>query len=169
MNQYFCINVCLFILYLLYVSISWITIRQFSWYSTRYWIVFLIWIHISNYINIVAYRPVAKRWLCKERPLLRNGSINSGRLGNACNIHARNNIRTVFSMWFVPRCLVWSLVRSDEMPNIFMRDKPIFSAERMLHKDYYRRSSTEKKISGRESQGAWRQDELIGGKPPVVK
>jgi hypothetical protein len=23
--------------------------------------------------------------------------------------------------------------------------------------------------SGRESQGAWRQDELIGGKPPVVK
>jgi hypothetical protein len=24
-------------------------------------------------------------------------------------------------------------------------------------------------ISGRESRGAWRQDELIGGKPPVVK
>jgi hypothetical protein len=24
-------------------------------------------------------------------------------------------------------------------------------------------------ISGREPQGAWRQDELIGGKPPVVK
>jgi hypothetical protein len=26
-----------------------------------------------------------------------------------------------------------------------------------------------KKITGRESQGAFRQDELIGGKPPVVK
>jgi hypothetical protein len=26
-----------------------------------------------------------------------------------------------------------------------------------------------KKNSGRESQGAWRQDKLIGGKPPVVK
>jgi hypothetical protein len=26
-----------------------------------------------------------------------------------------------------------------------------------------------KEISGREPQGAWRQDELIGGKPPVVK
>jgi hypothetical protein len=26
-----------------------------------------------------------------------------------------------------------------------------------------------KKVSGRESQGAWRQDELIGGKSPVVK
>jgi hypothetical protein len=38
----------------------------------------------------------------------------------------------------------------------------------MLHKDYYRVSSAEKK-SGRGSQGAWRQDELIGGKPPVVK
>jgi hypothetical protein len=25
------------------------------------------------------------------------------------------------------------------------------------------------KISGRWSEGAWRQDELIGGKPPVVK
>jgi hypothetical protein len=40
---------------------------------------------------------------------------------------------------------------------------------RLLHKDYYRRSSAEKKKSGRGSQGAWRQDELIGGKPPVVK
>jgi hypothetical protein len=39
----------------------------------------------------------------------------------------------------------------------------------MLHKDYYRNGSLEKKISGRASQGAWRQDELIGGKPPVVK
>jgi hypothetical protein len=27
----------------------------------------------------------------------------------------------------------------------------------------------EKKNVGRESQGAWGQDKLIGGKPPVVK
>jgi hypothetical protein len=26
-----------------------------------------------------------------------------------------------------------------------------------------------KKNYGRESQGAWRKDKLIGGKPPVVK
>jgi hypothetical protein len=26
-----------------------------------------------------------------------------------------------------------------------------------------------KKVSSRKSQGAWRQDELIDGKPPVVK
>jgi hypothetical protein len=26
-----------------------------------------------------------------------------------------------------------------------------------------------KRNSGRQSQGAWRQDELIGGKPPVAK
>jgi hypothetical protein len=40
----------------------------------------------------------------------------------------------------------------------------------MLHKDYDRKGSVaKKKISGRESQGAWRQYELIGGKPPVVK
>jgi hypothetical protein len=29
--------------------------------------------------------------------------------------------------------------------------------------------SVEKKNTGRESQGACRQDKLIGGKPPVVK
>jgi hypothetical protein len=39
----------------------------------------------------------------------------------------------------------------------------------MLHKDYDRKDSVAKKISGRESQGACRQDELVGGKPPVVK
>jgi hypothetical protein len=39
----------------------------------------------------------------------------------------------------------------------------------MLHKDYDRKGSVDKKISGREFQGAWRQDELIGSKPPVVK
>jgi hypothetical protein len=32
-----------------------------------------------------------------------------------------------------------------------------------------RERSVEKKISIDEFQGAWRQDELIGGKPPVVK
>jgi hypothetical protein len=56
-----------------------------------------------------------------------------------------------------------------ERQSIFIRKKPIFSSERMLHKDYYRKSSVEKKISGRESQGALRRNELIGGKLPVVK
>jgi hypothetical protein len=51
-----------------------------------------------------------------------------------------------------------------------VRDKLIFSSERMLHKAYDRKGSVKKKkISGRESQRAWRQDELIGGKPSVVK
>jgi hypothetical protein len=31
------------------------------------------------------------------------------------------------------------------------------------------RVQLQKKISGREPEGAWRQDELIGGKAPVVK
>jgi hypothetical protein len=38
----------------------------------------------------------------------------------------------------------------------------------MLHKDYDRKSLA-KEISNRESQWALRQDELIYGKPPVVK
>jgi hypothetical protein len=37
----------------------------------------------------------------------------------------------------------------------------------MLHKDYVLKGSAEKN-SGHDRQGAWRQDELIGGKPPVV-
>jgi hypothetical protein len=49
-----------------------------------------------------------------------------------------------------------------------MIDKPIFSSERILHKDYDRKGSVEK-ISGGKPLEAWRQDELIGGKPPVVK
>jgi hypothetical protein len=39
----------------------------------------------------------------------------------------------------------------------------------MLRKDYNRNCSVERKIAGHESQGAYRQDKLIGGKPPVVK
>jgi hypothetical protein len=37
----------------------------------------------------------------------------------------------------------------------------------MLHKDYDRKGSVAKKYpSGREPQGAWLRDELIGGKLP---
>jgi hypothetical protein len=38
----------------------------------------------------------------------------------------------------------------------------------MLHKDYEGKCSVEK-TAGRESKGPCRQNELIGGKPPVVK
>jgi hypothetical protein len=31
-----------------------------------------------------------------------------------------------------------------ERPSIFIRDEPIFSSERMLHKDYYRKGTVEK-------------------------
>jgi hypothetical protein len=46
-----------------------------------------------------------------------------------------------------------------------MRDKPILSPERMLYQGNDRRGSVAKKISGRESQGARLQDELIGWQP----
>jgi hypothetical protein len=39
----------------------------------------------------------------------------------------------------------------------------------MLYKDHDRKCSAEKKIVGRESEGACHQDELIGGKPPIVR
>jgi hypothetical protein len=52
---------------------------------------------------------------------------------------------------------------------ILIKDNPIFSSERNLHKEYARKRSVEKKKSGRDPQWVWRQDELIGGKLPVVK
>jgi hypothetical protein len=54
-------------------------------------------------------------------------------------------------------------------PAAIVNDKPILSPERLLYKDYDSRCSIEKKNSDRESQWAWLQDELFGGKPPVVK
>jgi hypothetical protein len=41
----------------------------------------------------------------------------------------------------------------DEEPSIFIRDNPILSSERILHKDYYRKSSVGKQISGRDLKG----------------
>jgi hypothetical protein len=51
---------------------------------------------------------------------------------------------------------------------MFIRHNPIIPSKKLLHKDYDSKKSCEK-ISGRNPQGAWRQDELIGGEPPVVK
>jgi hypothetical protein len=57
-----------------------------------------------------------------------------------------------------------------QMPSIFIRDKPILSWERMLQKDYNRKGSVakKKKKPGHEPRGAWRQDEMIGGKPTAL-
>jgi hypothetical protein len=60
-----------------------------------------------------------------------------------------NNGNAMSSTWSVPRCYKQHAIcvkcTFDEIPSIFVRDKPIFSSERMLLKDYYRRSSAEKK------------------------
>jgi hypothetical protein len=53
-------------------------------------------------------------------------------------------------------------------PAAIVNDRPVLSSERILRKDYDRKFSVEK-ITDRESQSACRQDEPIGGKPPVVK
>jgi hypothetical protein len=53
-----------------------------------------------------AYRPVAKRWLCKQRPLLCNGWINTFPLPGSrfLILQDYNNGHGVFSTWSVPRC-----------------------------------------------------------------
>jgi hypothetical protein len=57
----------------------------------------------------------------------------------------------------------------DEGPSIFISDKPILSSVRMLHEDCDRKGSFEEKKCGHDSQEAWSQDELIGGKLSVIK
>jgi hypothetical protein len=52
--------------------------------------------------------------------------------------------------------------------NVTLLDKPIFSLEKMLHTGYDCKNAVEK-MSSSESHGVWHQDELIGGKPPVVE
>jgi hypothetical protein len=65
---------------------------------------------------------------------------------------------------------ICAIHKIGKRPSIFITDRPNFSSERILNKDYDGKGSVaKKKISGRESQGARSQDELIGGKPPVVK
>jgi hypothetical protein len=39
----------------------------------------------------------------------------------------------------------------------------------MLRKEYDRKGSVAQKTSDLKPQGAWSKNELIGGKPPVVK
>jgi hypothetical protein len=71
---------------------------------------------------------------------------------------------------------MWSWVLRDSDLRIMrwrglaavVNGKTILSSERILSKDYDRRCSN-KKHSGREPQGAWRQDKLSGSKPRVVK
>jgi hypothetical protein len=53
-------------------------------------------------------------------------------------------------------------------PSTIVNDRPILSSEWMLSKDYNRKCSAEKSYWSWVSRG-WRQDELTGGKPPVVK
>jgi hypothetical protein len=50
-----------------------------------------------------------------------------------------------------------------------MTDKPTISSERMLHKDYDRKSFSYIKGSGNEPQEARLQDEIIAGKRPAEK
>jgi hypothetical protein len=47
-----------------------------------------------------------------------------------------------------------SVIRTrDESPGTFIRDKPIFLSERMIHKDYDRKCSVGKIESGRGLKG----------------
>jgi hypothetical protein len=58
--------------------------------------------------HTVAYRPVAKQWLCKQRPLLGNSSVDTFLLlGSRFLIMQQlvyNNGNRVISLWSMPRC-----------------------------------------------------------------
>jgi hypothetical protein len=56
---------------------------------------------------------------------------------------------------------------TSERRSLFIRDKLILSSEKILHRDYECKGPVEKNIWSWLSRG-WRQDGVIGGKPPVV-
>jgi hypothetical protein len=65
----------------------WAKVTQVLWNMPS---IFRKYFYSDRYVteeNTLAYRPVAKWWLCKQRQLL----------GNAGNIQPRNNRKTVFS------------------------------------------------------------------------
>jgi hypothetical protein len=78
----------------------------------------IVVIYNSVKLNIVAYRPVVKQWLCKHRPLL----------GNVCNIHASNNRRTAFSMWSAQRrgkyasIIIEVVISAGSVPSSYLED-----------------------------------------------
>jgi hypothetical protein len=41
---------------------------------------------------------------------------------------------------------VFAIRTLDERPNIFITDQPIFSSEKKLHEDYYRKGSAKKSV-----------------------
>jgi hypothetical protein len=67
---------------------------------------------------------------------------------------------------WVPRTRTWEWL-CWWGPSATVNNRPILLSERMLQKDYESKCSVEENI-GRVSQGAWRQDEVIGGKQPIV-
>jgi hypothetical protein len=105
------------------------------------------------------------------------------------SLHTSQNVSKLFNysaMFLIvlcrPPCYMRSMLHKESIitfcicdtytwkrPSVFIRNKPILSSERLLHKDYDRKGSVAKIISGREPQRAWRKDELTGGKPSVVK
>jgi hypothetical protein len=77
-------------------------------------------------------------------------------LGNGRHLIAATDARATIKSCR-KRCFV---VRAEAT---FIRDKPIFSSERMLQKDCYPKGSL-KRICGHESQ-----DEMMSDKPPIEK
>jgi hypothetical protein len=97
----------------------------------------------------------------RRRPLLGNGKINTLYV-----------IKEESHCFFDLLCKAWTyfyehIVQKEEFsitcymrgtytwqrPSLSRRDKLIFSSERMLHKDYDRKGSVDKKVSGRDPQG----------------
>jgi hypothetical protein len=72
-------------------------------------------------------------------------------VGDGSNRHTCNNRGPVGSSVLCVVHRIWAKCALDERPSIFIRDKPIFLSERMLHEDYYLKGLVEKKIYAHES------------------
>jgi hypothetical protein len=93
----------------------------------------------THLIHAVAYRSVAKQWLCKQRPFLGNGSVNTFRLlGSRFLIMQQldyNNGTGMFSMWSVPRCCKQRAKLSVELS--FVRGASKIPPKRVTLKNFH--------------------------------
>jgi hypothetical protein len=89
--------------------------------------------------------------MCPPRDYISSTEQNQIRtirkIGIICSVKPllTDDLRVVQKKEFSVTCYMREMY-TDERPSIFIRDNPIFSSERMLHKDYYHKSSVERNL-----------------------
>jgi hypothetical protein len=86
----------------------------------------MITFNILKRVNIVVYRPVAKQWLCKQRPFLGNGSVNTFPLLDNRFVIIQQFTTTVETWCFLYspcRDVIWKGAKDSSVPPVWRRSR----------------------------------------------